>query len=649
MAVRAADLLLFVGAGASRSMPAGLPMFDAIRETLLEKIGLKEDPHTAELVPEPFMLELSRSQVEVVPWVREMLGGAAEPNAAHQALAQLAARGAALWTVNFDTLIEQASSGTLTACAWPASPATVAATGAVILKPHGSLGGELIVTAEQVLRGLDPAWEERLRADVTGRTVVFLGYRGRDLDFQPIWDDVLATARRVLWFDRADPKEDRRKRQLLRRADDEGRLELRPQVPPPPGAPADGLNPSWDFVHWCRSEGLANPDQALVLRLFEKPPAPAVPELIGKADRAKPAVQGMLGDIRGARKSYRAMLCTRDLRYAARSLVVLRLNHGGRSVAFALRAARLIPPVGRLRQARQAAEWKRLTALSKTGHYRAVLRGTARLPDDAPSTPLILRSASLRSADSLDEAAMVAALAVHRARYSEQHPIRLAHAAFQRSLALVWAQCLDDARICLEDELAPYGALAASRWVAWTDFVRGCLAVRDGQPSAALDAFGRSERRFEAEKLVDGVTSVLTARLAALRALGRGDDFRSTVAELATIERASSRDQLRYARNHRFTQEAVILERAEFARVHEQDQDAAARLYQEVSASPYPLHSAQANLGLGMLEAELGREPGHAWTALITASRIGARLHASRAQALLLAPPAERPEEFFFC
>jgi hypothetical protein len=655
MTLLARDLLLFVGAGASWSMPAGLPMFDTVRKAVLEELGLTEDDHAAELVPEPFMLELSRNQVEVVPWLREMLGGAAEPNAAHHALARLAAQGATLWTVNFDTLIEQASGGALTACAWPAAPVPAAATGAgtgpVILKPHGSFGGELIVTAEQVLRGLDPAWAARLRADVSGRTVVFLGYRGRDLDFQPIWDDVLATARRVLWFDRADPDEHRRKRLLLRRADDEGRLELRPNVARPPGAPPGDPNPSWDFVHWCRCEGLADPDQALVLRLFEKRPAPAVPKLTGKAGRARPAVQGMLGDIRGARKTYRRMLGTRDLRHAAHGLLMLRLNHGGRSVAFALRAARLVPPVGRLRRARQAAEWKRLTVLSKTGHYRAVLRGTARLPDDAPSTPLILRSASLRSAESLDEAAMVAAVAVHRARDCEQHPVRLAHAAFQRTLALLWAHRLDEARICLDDELAPYGALAASRWVAWTDFVRGCLAVRDGLPDAALEAFELSRRRFQAERLVDGVTSVLTARLAALRGLGQGRQFRDTVADLAAVEGASGRGQLRYAGNHRFARDAVILERAEFARVHEGDHDAATRLYREVATSPYPLHSAQADLGLGMLEAELGHEPAHARSALITASRIGARLHASRARELLLAPApaAGRPEEFFFC
>jgi hypothetical protein len=41
-----------------------------------------------------------------------------------------------------------------------------------------------------------------LRSDVRGRTVLFIGYRGRDLDFQPIWDQVLSDAAAVVWFDR---------------------------------------------------------------------------------------------------------------------------------------------------------------------------------------------------------------------------------------------------------------------------------------------------------------------------------------------------------------------------------------------------------------------------------------------------------------
>ena len=651
MTIRARDLFLFVGAGASRSVPAGLPMFDGLRRRILLELGLVGDrpdnPRASactELAPEVFMLALSRGGVAVVPWLNDVLG-AGQPNAAHLAVARLATAGATVWTVNFDHLIERAGGPGLVPCAWPAAPAH----GAKLLKPHGTLGGELIVDAEAVLRGLPPAWEERLRADVSGRTVVFLGYRGFDLDFQPIWDDVLATAEDVLWFDLPDPAADRHKRLLLAGKEAAGRLHLRPPVPRPAGAPPGGPNPSWDFVHWCRAEGLADVDQALVLRLFEQP-EPVFPQLPGKPyERAKPVLQGLLGEIGAARRSYRALLGRpAHVRHAVRGLIELRLNHGGRSIAWALSGARLLPPVGRLATVRRLAGVKRLTVLSKAGSYRAVLRGTGNLTADSLSTLWILRSAALRSSASLDAAAEAAATAWDSAR-AEQHPVRIAHAAFQRTLALMWADRLDEARTCLEQHLDPYAALAANRWVAWADFIRGGLAVRDGDAEAATAHFRRSEDRFQAEALDDGVASVLVARLAVQRLQGPDDGFEEALAEAERFQRAKGRQRLRYARNHRFMRHAVLLERAEFARVHTRDTDAALCLYRKVSGSPYPLHASQAHLGLAMLEAERHHPPDHARVALAAATRIGARRHARHAQALLAAPGPARAPEFFFC
>lgn len=114
--IRAESLFVFVGAGASLSIPAGLPVFDWLRDDVLwqlrltqyvpgvrsERDGLAEV--AAGLVPEPFMLELSRSGIDVQAWLSRVLSRG-RPNAAHHALAQLAARGARIWTVNFDTLI----------------------------------------------------------------------------------------------------------------------------------------------------------------------------------------------------------------------------------------------------------------------------------------------------------------------------------------------------------------------------------------------------------------------------------------------------------------------------------------------------------------------------------------------------------------
>lgn len=658
MTLKAENLFLFIGAGASRCVPAGLPMFAALRHHVLTELGMAGDgsggPDDARasayagLAPEVFMLALARGDVPVVPWLNDVLG-AGEPNAAHQAIARLAAAGTAVWTVNFDHLIERAGGPGLVPCAWPADPRGPAE-GTRLFKPHGTLGGELIVNAEEVLQGLPAAWEERLRADVRGRTVVFLGYRGFDLDFQPVWDDVLAAAGDVLWFDLPDPAEDRHKRLLLAGKEATGRLHLRPPVPAPPGAASGGPNPSWDFVHWCRSEELVEVDQALVLRLFETP-EPSFTALPGKPyRRAKPELRGLLGEIGAARRAYRSMLWRPShVGHAVGKLIELRLNHGGRGTAWALGGARLLPPVGRrLSAVRQAAALKRLTVLSKAGDYRAVLRGTADLAARSPSTPWILRSAALRGSGSLDAAVDAAATAWDIAR-TEHHPVRIAHAAFQRTLALMWADRLEEARACLERQLDPYAALAANRWVAWTDFVRGGLAVRDGDADAASAHFRRSEDRFRGEALDDGVASVLVARLAVLRLRGADSGFEEALEDVERIHRARGRRRLRYARGHLFMRHAVLLERAEFARVHRGDVGEALRLYREAAGSPYPLHAAHGHLGLAMLEGERRHPPDHARVALAAATRIGARRHARHAQALLTAPGPGRAPEFFFC
>jgi hypothetical protein len=172
----------------------------------------------------------------------------------------LAIAGARVWTVNFDTLIEQASPSELRLCAWPDPPSDYSQ----LLKPHGTLTGQLIVTADQVLKGLELSWERQLRADVQGRTVVFVGYSGWDLDFQPLWNGALQAARRVLWFDMPNPAEQERKRILLHRVASSGRLAF-PQRPP--RTPGVRPNSSWDFVEWCQEHGLVDVDDGLVAQL----------------------------------------------------------------------------------------------------------------------------------------------------------------------------------------------------------------------------------------------------------------------------------------------------------------------------------------------------------------------------------------------
>lgn len=506
MAVAADELLVFAGAGVSLSMPTGLPVFKDLRDEILHQLKLDRyvpddtdyDPRVSAkrkalwqvasgLVAEPFMLQLSRAGIDVQSWLSDVLS-ASRPNAAHHALAQLAGAGARVWTVNFDTLIEQASGNMLEVLAWPNDPVR----GAQLMKPHGSAGGQLIVTAEQVLAGLNDRWLNCLAADIRGRTVLFVGYRGRDLDFHAVWDTVLSQAVSVVWFDRwsgSEMAEASYKRLLLRQVNESGRLHLPPPVSFPAGtSPNAEPNPSWDFVAWCLDRHLINIDMGLVKQLFQKPPPVVYPALPGGTVWARPAIQGLLGDYAGARYSYlRMALRPGRQRKVASELATSFVNHGGNATAALLAAAVLLPESGRLATVREVARRKRLSAWSRTGRHEAVLRATEALPPGTLSTYLILRAEALRMTGSLTEAAETACIARKRAR-DEKHPVRTAHAAFQEGLALLWAERLEDTRACLDEYVRPHAEQAASRWVAWADFLEGGLAVHNRDAGKALRA-----------------------------------------------------------------------------------------------------------------------------------------------------------------
>jgi hypothetical protein len=651
------ELFVFAGAGVSRSVPAGLPLFGQIRSELLAQLGLhgyvppprREDPRTERqqvadgLVPEPFLLALQRGGVDIREWLQGALTGGS-PNGAHVALAQLAAAGARVWTVNFDTLIERAGPSGLRVCAWPDPPSD----DTQLLKPHGTLTGQLIVTADQVLKGLERSWERQLRADVRGRTVVFVGYSGWDLDFQPLWNDVLHAAGRVLWFDLPDPAEQERKRRLLYGLASGGRLAF-PQRPPP--GPKGSPNPSWDFVEWCRERSLVDVDARLLERMHENVLAVALPRLEGSLPFARAATQQILGDSSAARRSYaRLILGGPQRRHAALRLTELTLNHGGRLVGTVLAVGRLVPPAGRRGRALGGLMLnKRTTILSNRGRHAAVLRATGRPWADYESTRLVLRAAALRMTASLDEAAATAETAMQQA-LREGHPVRTANAAFQRGLALIWAGRLDEAGRHLEDHQRPYAALASTRWVAWADFTEAVLAIHLRRPEPAMRALDLGAIRFRADGLVDGQVDIDTVRLTALRLADDDHAYERHRRSLDTPAGPTTRRGIHYTRGSRFTREAIALEDAEFARVHRVDLDAADAAYRFVADSAHRIHAAMGHLGLASVEAQRGRTPTYAHTAAALGRQVNARLVVARAEALLtsIGTSPTVPDELFF-
>jgi hypothetical protein len=661
--VKAEWLFVFAGAGASFVPPAELPLFVELRDHVLSELGLDAYAPSSSvaaptperliaegLVPEPFMLALQNAGVPVASWLSDVFAGAT-PNGVHVVLAQLAAGGANVWTVNFDDAIERAAPSPLRVLAWPDSPKGPAD----LLKPHGTAGGRLIVTAEQVLSGLDPPWLDRLRDDVQDRIAIFIGYRGRDLDFQPVWDEVLQTAHRVIWFDfppvdaRSDA-ERAHKRRLLRQVDASGRLEFPDPAPPP----AAGIppNPSWDFVVWSEANGLAAVPADLRRQIHERRDAPPLPPIGPTGPIRTAAVQELLGDIAGARATYvRVAVRGPDRTTGARRLAGLTSNHGGRRVATALTTAAVIPPVGRLRRIRDGLLRKRLSIHFNVGNHGVVIRNTSKLPDDAVSTLRVLRAGSLRMTGDVDDAAGEAERAFHQA-VLEHHPVRAANAAFQHVFALMWGGRLDEAESALGDELRPHAELAATRWVAWADFLDAALHIHRSQPDQALALIEAGTTRFQGEALEDGVISCGLVRLTALRQAGDRDRFYVARTELA--QRLATPSGTYYARRSRFTAEAVALEDGEFARCHRSDLDAARQSFRSAAASRHSVHQALGLVGLAAVELEKDN-PGTAGNSARRAAEIARGIHArlvlERAVALDVAASKgirSQPPEVFF-
>jgi hypothetical protein len=627
-------LFLFAGAGASVGMPSALPTFNSLRNELLSQVGLADyvpdpaGPQTGKqfiavgLAPEPFMLALRHAGTGIQEWLEQTLGGGS-PNAVHLVLAQLVKSGAHVWTVNFDRLIEKATEPPLVALSWPGSPGGIG-----VLKPHGSLGGELIFTSDDVLMPLSALWRERLRSDMhDSDLVVFIGYSARDLDLQPLWTE-FTVGKSVRWFDFPDKAEQTRKLAILRKAG---------QVSFPESLPNDSgqLNPDADFVTWCLDNGLADVPDRLREQLLAERTSRGFPELQGDLDLAKASILSVLGDARAAKAVYRPrVLSGPDRRDAASQILALTINHGGPGVVAALGGARAIPPVGPLAVVRARLLRKRVTLLSNAGQHQRVLRITARKRTGDVSTIGSLRSAAIRMTGSLDDAISLADDALILA-LRELHNVRIAHAAMQLCYALMWAGRLPEARLRLESELRLFASLAAARWVAWADVIEASLLVHDGDGSDALALLQLAEERFRAEGLLDGVVSTLTVRLTALRQVGESARFRQCVGQLDQLMRQPPRAGTYHARGHVFSREALQVELGEFAQHAENDMSHARALLTGVAASHYPVHAAIGQVTLAHHATDAMERRRHAGRAVDLARRIGAAKVESTARAIL--------------
>jgi len=630
--LRPDELFVFAGAGISRD--SGLPLFNEIRNGAIQQLGLDrylESPTLENvgrasieivngLAPEAFLHALQQCDVDVSAWLRLVLSGG-RPGTAHSILAKLAQAGAAVWTVNFDELIEAASSRPLRASAWPNDPRHEAE----ILKPHGTLSGQLIATASSVLSRPATSWIDRLISDVRNRTVVFVGYSARDADFRPLWPEVLTAAREVVWFDFPDSEDQERKRRMLRHLADDGRLTF-----PAEQSAGEPLNPSRHFVKWIQEH--ASLDASNLNAPIEVVGAHTpLPRIAIESPFGPARFLERLGDAPGARRAYLGSVWRSPLgglKGAARITV----NHGGASTAAALRVVRLMSSPLRRTPVHQWVRRKEASIYANLGDHDRVLRLTAGGAQTDVSTGVILRSASLRMTGNLDDASRTALGALSRAR-AEEHPARAANAAFQSVISLLWANRLDEGRSVLENDLEPLAALAANRWVGWALVMRAALDARipvlAAQNEQLLD---RAVNAFLSEGLIDGAISATLTKSVVLRAANREAEAEQCVDAVPELERCGG---VLYTRGHLFTEEVIAFERAELCR-RRGALDEALDSYTVAAQSKYPVNASLGLLGQSLTLLDMGRDHAvPAQQAREVAGQIGAQYQLGLAERLL--------------
>lgn len=633
--IRPNELFVFAGAGISRD--SGLPLFNEIRDEAIKQLGLArylaslapENVGHASieivkgLAPEAFLHALEQCDVDVSAWLRVVLMGG-RPMMAHLILAELAQAGAAVWTVNFDELIEAASSRPLRTSAWPNDPRH----NAEILKPHGTLSGQLIATASAVLSPPAAGWVDRLISDVSNRTVVFVGYSARDADFRPLWTEVLTAAREVVWFDFPDPKKQEQIRRMLRRLADDGRLTF-------PAEQSAGLppNPARHFVMWIQEhtsfDALHLNAPIEVVRVDAPLPLIAIESPFGPARFLE-----RLGDAPGARRAYLGSVWRSPLG-GLKGAAMVTVNHGGASTAAALRVVRVMSSPFRRSAFHLWVRRKEASIYANLGDHDRVLRLTAEGAESEVSTEVILRCASLRMTSNLDEASRTALGALARARSEERpRPARAANAAFQAVISLLWAYRLDEGRSVLENDLEPLAALAANRWVAWALAMRAALDARIPElVTQNVDLLDRAIHLFLSEGLIDGAISVTLTKSVVLRAGSREAEAGRCVDTVPELERSSG---VLYARGHLFTKEVISFERAELCR-RRGALDEALNGYASLARSRYPVNASLGMLGESLTLLELGKEnAAPAQQAHDVAKQIGARYQLGLAEQLLL-------------
>lgn len=577
-----------VGAGASAAAPARLPVFAVLRAYIIRRLDLAESAVEAasELAPERFMQSVSDGGLPLEAWLTETLSGG-EPNAVHRILRKAIAGGDTVWTLNVDELIERAGKDPLVVSAFDDKAPESSAR---LLKPHGTVSrGHYIFRTDQVIRPLPSPWARRLQDDGDGHQVVVIGYAGADLDMRIALDDMLAVSADVTWFARESDRA-----QILGRFPSlrHGQCEFRG------GADDGSLTPA--FLSWADDHSLTSDLSPRLRDSAEQHAQLREPvHLPGDMRLAAALTLERVGDRKAARSGYLALMRTRPASralQAARRVRTIDL-YGGAAWTKPLLAV-AASPAGPLlpRSMRGRLDRVHVTLLgSHQGDHKAAEQRARRVANPDDPAVILAPAKAARFTGRYSEAVSEAKRAEQAAAARDEIDI-LAHALYEQAFALTWSGQLGQARVVVNRLYSAVDGLAGIRWVAWAAWQMACLLVYANDHGTALQQLDRAETLFAADHLDAGIAAARTVRLTGLRMQGKDAEFLETERQLAAMRETTGWTT--------YTDCSVNIERAEFARAHD-DSTTAREFYEEIirESPDEPIHRCLALLGL----AELAR------------------------------------------
>ncbi|MGZ6609308.1 MAG: SIR2 family protein [Solirubrobacteraceae bacterium] len=571
-------------------------MFAWIREALITRLDINIAPDRwNQLAPEAMLSRLASSGVDIDRELRHMLSGGA-PNVLHVLAAEVLRRRGAVWTTNFDELIEEAAATRTIGFhrTLPDDNPRCDCDLGHLVKVHGTLSAEhVLARSEQVMVPFSAAWEAQLVDDCAEANVAIVGYAGSDVDLRPALHHALSSSTNATWFGtEADcaALQARFSRPIEQRT-----LDL-----------AISDRPDLAAVEWADSHELT-PDLTNDLRDQAAAPVRRLPIEVQYRPNAliRARVLDDFGQAIDARHSYRAAFRRGPRRIrAARALYSSGLIHGApwRPAALAILNTACRLPVGW--------RWPHLQRLPYLTWNLPADQRLKILEESLSAThddPIVILNAANAAKEVDPRRAITLGAQAKTIAIKNNDPADAAWASFILSLATRWTG--DTARATPEaHELADgYGSLAGPVWIAWGHFELGAIAVLEGRIPQALEEVQLAIDIFTAAGSVfafDGYCAMIATQ----RAAGNREQEQRAHEAARQLQIA---DPLR----PRFKRDVLLVEEGEAAR-RDGEVETARAAYLELSTSPTLAQEILGLLGLGELQRAQHVTPDASWNAL---------------------------------